>query len=492
MNPAYLLKPDNGRALLLSREYYRPNEGGEDEFSGFIHPVHAMVLSFFDGRRKDPIAEAADYLGIQKESVEHFITPLIENKSHQSSLFSSVVFVFPKRLLIYSEAPREVCYTPDEFVYDKIDLRNKRHLTPTDITFMVTNKCATDCIYCYADRREKMDCQVPLERLEAIIREARSFRARTFSVIGGEFLLYKHWRELLRLLFDNGFSPYLSTKVPVGEKVVRDLAELGVKDIQVSLDTLICDHLTGILNVKERYLDQIKHTLQLLSDYGIQVTVHTILTTRNQTLADMDSIYQFIRTLKTVRTWRLDPAGATMYLDRQVFEKIRPTKEAQWEIYHHYEGHDDSHIDPFSIQVQGISVDNPYKQENYEADEEEKKYKFMNRALCTGNFSQLFILPDGQVTMCEELYWHPQFIFGDIRYQSLQEIWNSEKALDLFCFPQYKIPSSSPCSSCNDYYSCREIKQVCWKNIVKAYGAGNWFFPDTNCPKAPAALYSIK
>lgn len=32
--------------------------------------------------------------------------------------------------------------------------------------------------------------------------------------------------------------------------------------------------------------------------------------------------------------------------------------------------------------------------------------KFFNRAFCSGLFSSLYILPDGQVTMCEQLYWN--------------------------------------------------------------------------------------
>lgn len=41
-------------------------------------------------------------------------------------------------------------------------------------------------------------------------------------------------------------------------------------------------------------------------------------------------------------------------------------------------------------------------------------------------------MPDGKVTICEELYWHPHFIIGDLKKQTLKEIWNSQKAKDIF------------------------------------------------------------
>ena len=43
-----------------------------------------------------------------------------------------------------------------------------------------------------------------------------------------------------------------------------------------------------------------------------------------------------------------------------------------------------------------------------------------------------FVLPDGKVSACEQLYWHPQFIIGDLKKQSIEEIWNSPKAWELY------------------------------------------------------------
>ena len=43
-----------------------------------------------------------------------------------------------------------------------------------------------------------------------------------------------------------------------------------------------------------------------------------------------------------------------------------------------------------------------------------------------------FVLPDGKVSACEQLYWHPQFIIGDLKQQYIEEIWNSPKACELY------------------------------------------------------------
>ena len=110
---------------------------------------------------------------------------------------------------------------------------------------------------------------------------------------------------------------------------------------------------------------------------------------------------------------------------------------------------------------------------------------FLNGGICAGNYSQLFILPDGKVTICEELYWHPRFILGDINLQSLQEIWNSEVALSLYHIKQDDFSDSSACKTCNLFERCRGLKQVCYRDIVRRYGVEHWDYPDEKCPKAP-------
>ena len=115
-----------------------------------------------------------------------------------------------------------------------------------------------------------------------------------------------------------------------------------------------------------------------------------------------------------------------------------------------------------------------------------------NRVLCTANYSHLFILPDGQVTICEQLYWNPKFVVGDININSLKDIWNSEKALSLYNIDQAIINKESPCSKCKAFDICRhESGGVCWKNVISAYGEENWDYPDPNCINAPDVFNNI-
>ncbi|GHT27073.1 hypothetical protein FACS189432_02800 [Bacteroidia bacterium] len=476
-NPDYFLKPDSGRALIMAKHLGRKILIS-DGFETFIHPIHAIILCFMNGNRGNvSIKKVADYLKISKEFVENFVNKLLYNENFVKIYSKEGISTFPPQTLIYSKCDEiQHEYNPDEFLYHSIDLIFKRHFTPSSITLMVNNRCLTNCFYCYADRRMKMDCKIPFHQIKEIIKEAKKLNVRSFDVIGGEFFLYKHWKELLMELQNNEYLPYLSTKIPITEEDIVFLADLKIKDIQISLDTLINEHLMSILNVKTSYIDEVKNTLYLLNKYNIKVYIHTVLTQKNDTIADMKSIVDFIEQFDNILEWKIDKASMSLYL-QEPYSNIKPRENNINEIA--------SFISSISEKVKySIRSIRPVIK-NKIINTQTGKSNFFNRGICSGNYSSFFILPDGKVTLCEELYWMNGFILGDVTEQSLYDIWNSQRAIELYNFNnnQTAFPKDSLCSSCNQFKECREVKQICWKETIKFFGKEKWYYPDVNCPK---------
>lgn len=71
-----------------------------------------------------------------------------------------------------------------------------------------------------------------------------------------------------------------------------------------------------------------------------------------------------------------------------------------------------------------------------------------NGAVCSALSSHLFILPDGKVTICEQLYWNPRFIIGDAKKSGLKEIWQSPEALHLCNLSRKDLSRQSKCKAC--------------------------------------------
>lgn len=112
--------------------------------------------------------------------------------------------------------------------------------------------------------------------------------------------------------------------------------------------------------------------------------------------------------------------------------------------------------------------------------------RFKERAVCSANLDGIIILPDGKVTICEELYWHSSFVIGDLTKQSIMEVWNSDKATGLWNIGKEEMPEYSACRNCEDIHRCRQGQGVCWKMVLQAYGMDKEFMPDPRCPMAPA------
>lgn len=474
-NPQYYLKSDNGRALVLSAQVGRTNTSPiGDNFETIIHPLHAMILSFFYGQDKyQALKEIEEKLRINSKKLEHLINLLINNSKYVRVRCKEGLSIFPPYTLITNNSRTlNKRFNWSEFIYDTIDLSAKRHFTPTSITLMVNNICHTNCYYCYADKRHKVTCSIPIERIKELIKEAKMLNVRTFDVIGGEFFLYKDWYIILEELHKYGYHPYLSTKLPLNEETIRKLSDLRIQDIQISLDSLIGSHLQRSLGVSSEYISKIKNTICLLDRYNISMYIHTVLSKETETVDDIRSIFEFIKDIKSIVEWKIDKAGKSLYT-KESYDKIEARESSIDEISRYI-----ADIRPEVV----FSIRSPRPMVANQLVAKKASFNFFDRGFCSGNYSSLFILPDGNVTMCEELYWIDTFFLGNVLQSSLEEIWNSSRALSLFNIKQESVPSDSLCSKCKDFVKCRSLKQVCYKEIIKNYGEDKWYYPDVNCP----------
>ncbi|MDR1553041.1 MAG: radical SAM protein [Prevotellaceae bacterium] len=491
LNPNYMLKNDDGCVLLLGKRLLADDESNDDSVMSAIHPFHAMILSFVNGDEYDDILDkTSEQLQISREKIKKFIDSLIENNKAIGPLYKNIQLGFPRNTIIKSDYKRPNPYKPTDFEYNYLDVRLKRHKTPSHAILMITNKCATDCIYCYADKRYPVDCKIPFDRIKEIIAEAKNIGIVDFNLIGGEVFLYKQWKDLLKLYLDYGYNPALSVKYPLTEDDVKYLADIKIPHIQISLDTVIPEHLKQILRVNDEYVNRIQKTFEYLEKYKIVTTVHTIINRKNSSTEDIVSIYEFLSKFNNIRYWFPEIVSSSMYLkDFDLYKaKIKNLKQMQDCVDKLKE------MSSFNI-INGLDKveiqENITNAETQEHIDRMTKEWINNKALCSGNFSGLYILPTGDVTICEELYWHPHFIIGNVLTQSLEEIWNSEKALSLFNIRPEDIPADSVCSSCKEFDECRSIKQICYRELIKAYGDDKWYYPDVNCPKAPKSMYNI-
>ena len=485
LNPGYKLRSDKRRVLLFYKNEGPPLRQDVSDFIGFLHPLFAILLGLFDGEKSlNKVVEEYTYLtGFKKEFAHSLVSRLVENKSEVKIDLRDQSFLFPKNTLVRTGKRQEVRhYNPYDFLipHRQLDFKTRRLYDPLDAMLILNNKCATRCLYCYVDKRKSHLCRIPLPRLKELIREAGELGIRSFNISGGEIFTYTYWRELLKMLVENGFDPYVTTKYPLPPKDIHYLKEIGIKRINLSLDTLDRGRMREMLKVNDKYYDLILKTLKGFKDKDFEFCIQSLVTSLNQD--SMEALFNYLLEVGKARGIKVRAVKFSLYPgEGGDYQRLRPDKNKLAKIKALLNRLAEKHGD----RVQLFFRDWAGREQYINPSAEEKQSLFENRSQCPGNFSSFVILPDGKVTLCEELYWHPRFIMGDVLTQSIREIWNSEAARSLYHLAADGVSEQSACKTCAQFSGCRRKQGVCWKQVLSAYGEENWDYPDPRCPRAP-------
>ena len=481
VNPAYKFKGDYLNVIITNNN---PRRYNADPYRGDIsrsfawrtHPNLACLFSYFDGTRT--LDEAATLFaereGVEKDRFLASVYPCISNgEAIQIPADDRHWVRIPKNFLI----PNPGGIVRDNllqgidipFIRKNFDLTEVRLRVPNTMTLMLNTDCTADCVYCYADRPQ-IPQPLPFRRIQELLKQAYDLGMPDVDIDGGEFFLYKDWRQLLETMRSYDYLPNISTKYPLTKPIVDNLKTLEINNIQLSIDSVDNAEIQQMLHVDDAYLGKVLHGLRLLDEAGFDITVKPVITRYNDSEKSLNATIDALAAFGHVRRIDFTPANfsrfkpVTYYSTREQLDRLKAVVEQR--------NRDCGTVLSFSSYEEPKSV-------------EQRQEDWPQRPLCTGNVHGFFVLPDGKVTLCEQLYWHPFFILGNLTRQSIMEMWNSEKALSLWNISRGEVRGASPCRLCFRFEECRRGLGNCWRRAVAAYGPENHDFPSPDCPKAP-------
>lgn len=484
LNPNYGLRDDIHRYVLFSKANIKGTVSRD--WMSFIHPAHAAMLSFFTHERSltDNWQQLALFFHCDALKIEKLIRPFIENRKAFFIRWKGNEICFPSQLIIPIEKVGvEYNYpqlSPCNPMGTAVDTCTRRlYSGPLMLTLMLTNHCVTHCRYCYADTHTQVQSMLSTSRIIELIREAATLPVQQVNLIGGEIFLHKDWSIILAELVKHGIEPeFISTKMPFTAKCLQELKQTNYKNIiQVSLDAIDAMVLNRSLSVSNSYITQIMQGLQLLDQSGLPYQVSSVLTTYNCNRRILEKLFLFLSTLQNLQDWRLTPVNNSTTTAYGNFAALKPS---HWEI-----------SDIFSFLQKSIIPNAHFRiilnqgaiEKQYYSDEGGSRH--FSGATCSALNSHLFILPDGKVTICEQLYWNSRFIIGDAAKSGLKDIWQSTAALHLCNLSRKDIRKQSKCHACIYFEDCFKYGNRCWSDIIKAYGKECWDYPDPRCISAP-------
>lgn len=393
LDPQLCLKNDVDRAVLITRP--QPLSHDRGPVSRLIHPGDAVLLSLFDGDRA-----VQDVGRLWADLSDKPPRAAAEDVDRLLGLYGAEL-----ALVEVDERNRQAVrrYDPMNFVMpaSHVNLTEPRFRKPYMVWFMPTLFCPQRCVYCRAKMSPRPeDNLIPLARLQEVFAELRGLGVEVIQLAGGDPFARRDIFDVLESIFEEGMVPDVPTKLGLTYYEALRLKDMGVKLVQVSLDTTdptILDRMVGV----KGYHHRVFRMFDNLRRAGLGVRVHTVLTPMN--VPTVGRLIDTLGTLGNVTKLTLTPYAPSLFCHRA--ELVLALE------------------DRALVERQVRDREPLYPAMRIELDG--------GRPACEANRHGFTILPDGRATVCEGLYDDPSMIIGDLRRQSVMEVWTSPRALAL-------------------------------------------------------------
>lgn len=353
---------------------------------------------------------------------------------------------------------------------------------PVYVSFAPTLECPFHCAYCFVGEKTYPYPSLQFGRIEEILDELRAGNVFRVNLVGGEALLYPDLMRLVAALHSRGMfvgNP-ISTKMPLGARVLGRLRDAGLEEIQFSLDTLEEDDLREMVRPPqafgEGYAARLLRSIAAAGSIGLDVVVRITLTRWNS--AVLGELLPRVLDVPGVREAVCAPAvvgdiGAPQELAPSM-EDLRRADETIRALHATHEG--------ASVRLKWSAPHSAlWTQEsvNYSFATEEL---YIQNARCKGNRTTLCILPDGRTTLCLPLHRDYRFVFGNLSRHSVAEVWHRKEALEL-AFPAREAFADRPCGTCRHFEACARDAGRCFVRILNQRCVDAPLLPDPRCPR---------
>ncbi|WP_421876842.1 GTP 3',8-cyclase MoaA [Marinoscillum sp.] len=148
----------------------------------------------------------------------------------------------------------------------------------TYLRISLTDRCNLRCFYCMPEDGIDLMEKPSIMTLEEIISITKTFKelgVNTVRLTGGEPLIRKNFEYLIRSLADLGVTLKLTTNAILLDRYLDLFEEVGLKRINISLDTL--DKARSVFITKRDYYDQIMTNIQEAVSRGFSIKLNVVL-----------------------------------------------------------------------------------------------------------------------------------------------------------------------------------------------------------------------
>lgn len=286
--------------------------------------------------------------------------------------------------------------------------------TPFIVCVEPTSFCNLKCEFCPNTKVDnKLKQMMPMETFEKIVHDLKAFPAPTkvFKFCGnGESFLNKNMPEMIKMVHNNKIAErieIISNGTLLTPEINRKIVAAGLNTLKISIEALDEEGYEKIAKAKID-VEQLRHNLEDLYNHK----------------------------------------GDNLTLYIKINNLALNGKEDEQKFYDTYGDICDA------IFIEGISHIFP----NFEIENErvnESRYGgqcVIRRKVCAQAFKTLNIAANGDISPCS-VDWAHKVVMGNVRENTLPEIWNGEKFTTLRKrFLRGEVDDIEACCDCGNYY----------------------------------------
>lgn len=321
----------------------------------------------------------------------------------------------------------------------------------------LTYKCNLNCFMCGQKHMVMIDPkqEVDFDALCKFILEAKKYNLKYGVYLwGGEPTFYSKFNELLQFLSENKIYVTINTNGTTLEKYAEQIVKTRVHRIIVSIDGIgeTHDKIRGVKGTYDKVVKGIERINELKKRVPI-ISTNTVITSENY-----NNIFEIIDGIDKLNVNKMECQLPIYFSDECGLEyEQRMLNEFNMEGKY-WKG--------FLGEYSNINVAQLCKELEKVKEKFGRKFSLspdLNKdqiakyfenpetiypdKVCSLPFNQIHIEPNGNAVVCPDF---PDYVFGNIYKESLEQIWNSEQIIKLRKSIQEK--QLSLCSRCCQFY----------------------------------------
>lgn len=387
---------------------------GMTGFRQIALPVEVAILSLCDGitSRQNiiDIVNSRCCHGTEADKAKHVVDSVLDR-------FSDTITSGDGR--IKTTPP----YAFDDYLYEIQPLKQFPQRLPHPIVMLLTltNRCNLRCIYCYNDSGYARPHELSTEEWLNVVAQAHDVGVQQIDVSGGEPFCHRGALRIMQDIRRRGMLMEVATNGTM-HYTDEDIDVMRGCRVDISLDTADTDtyaEMTG-----RPFLQRAIENITRFVHEGLTVDIKVCLTNRNFT-----GIAQLYTMLADIGVHSVGLASYTPSIGGRGGDQLLLSSAMLDTIEEQCSQIQQSPGTPLSL---GLARPCWTRKEDIIA--------------CNALTHTMIVLPNGDVSPCELITTTPEFMFGNVRHQSIMDIWNGTPVRQFF--RDKTNPSDRQCASC--------------------------------------------